>query len=412
MDPFIVGIRFQKSGKVYHFDASDSPDILVGDFAVVETSRGRQLGQVVQIVENPSPPLEGVWKPIHHRATPRDLVLRQLWQKKELEAMINCRAKLAELKIPGVKVVAAEFSFDGSRLSFLYSTESESKVDLRKLQSAMQRLYIRSRVEMRQVGPRDVAKLLGGMGACGIDNRCCSMFLTEFSPISIKMAKEQGISLTPTEITGMCGRLRCCLIYEYEQYVEARKNLPKRNKRVGTPSGEGRVLDVYPLKQTVLVELDNGVRVEVAHAETQPWEELEALRKKAQEPCGFNEGGVCTCGKHAPAAPAELREEEELQPPETFQTKALDNEVYLARAAGQAGAGQAGPSQPGTGQPSLGQPGHHKLRKVKRKKAGRSPWTGDSETRGSQSRPAHPGSRPPGAPPKKKPPEPGKPPKV
>jgi cell fate regulator YaaT (PSP1 superfamily) len=168
-------------------------------------------------------------------------VLRQLWQKKELEAMINCRAKLAEIKIPGVKVVAAEFSFDGSRLSFLYSTESESKVDLRKLQSAMQRLYVRSRVEMRQVGPRDVAKLLGGMGACGIDNRCCTMFLTEFSPISIKMAKEQGISLTPNEITGMCGRLRCCLIYEYEQYVEARKVLPKRNKRVVTPSGEGKV---------------------------------------------------------------------------------------------------------------------------------------------------------------------------
>jgi cell fate regulator YaaT (PSP1 superfamily) len=407
MDPFIVGIRFQKTGKVYHFDASDSPDILVGDFAVVETSRGRQLGQVVQVVENPAPPPEGAWKPIHHRATPRDLVLRQLWQKKELEAMINCRAKLAEIKIPGVKIVAAEFSFDGSRLSFLYSTESESKVDLRKLQSAMQRLYIRSRVEMRQIGPRDVAKLLGGMGACGIDNRCCSMFLTEFSPISIKMAKEQGISLTPTEITGMCGRLRCCLIYEYEQYVEARKNLPKRNKRVGTPSGEGKVLDVYPLKQTVLVELDNGMRVEVAHADTQPWEELEALRKKAQEPCGFNEGGACTCGKHTPAAQAGPQEDEELLKPEIFQTKAQDKAVYPAQAAGQAGASQAGPNQPGPGQPV-----HHKPRKVKRKKSGRTPWTGEAEPRGSQPKPAHTGHRPPGAPSKKKPPEPGKPPKA
>src|SRR5512139_2882919 len=140
MDPFIVGIRFQKSGKVYHFDASESPDILVGDFAVVETSRGRQLGEVVQIVDNPSPPPEGPWKQIHHRATPRDLVLRQLWQKKELEAMINCRAKLAEVKIPGVKIVGAEFTFDGSRLSFLYSTEAEGKIDLRDLRNAMQRI--------------------------------------------------------------------------------------------------------------------------------------------------------------------------------------------------------------------------------------------------------------------------------
>ncbi len=115
----------------------------------------------------------------------------------------------------------------------------------------MQRIYPRSQVEMRQIGPRDVAKLLGGMGACGIENRCCSMFLTEFSPISIKMAKEQGISLTPTEITGMCGRLRCCLIYEYEQYVEARKNLPKRNKRVVTPRAKARCGMSTRSKQTV-----------------------------------------------------------------------------------------------------------------------------------------------------------------
>jgi cell fate regulator YaaT (PSP1 superfamily) len=284
MDPFIVGIRFQKVGKVYHFDAANCRDIQVGDFAIVETSRGRQLGEIIQIVENPAPPPEGTWKPIYRKATPRDLVLRQIWQKKELEAMITCRAKLAEVGIPGVKIVAAEFTFDGARLSLLYSTESEGKVDLRKLNNAMQRLYPRSRVEMRQVGPRDVAKSLGGMGACGLDNRCCSMFLTEFSPISIKMAKEQGISLTPSEITGMCGRLRCCLVYEYEQYAEARKDLPKRGKRVHTASGDGKVDDVNPLMQTVIVYLESGTRVEVPFAEIQPLDELEALQKKASEP--------------------------------------------------------------------------------------------------------------------------------
>jgi cell fate regulator YaaT (PSP1 superfamily) len=297
MEPFIVGIRFQKVGKIYHFDACEVPDIQVGDFAVVETSRGRQLGEIVQVVEEPTPPPEGTWKPIHHRATPRDLVLRQIWQKKEIEAMINCRAKAAELGIEGVKIVAAEFTFDGARLSFLYSTEAEGKIDLRNLRNAMQRTYPRSRVEMRQIGPRDVAKILGGMGACGLENRCCSMFLTEFSPISIKMAKEQGISLTPTEITGMCGRLRCCLIYEYQQYVAARKALPKRGKRVGTPEGEGKVIDQYPLKQTVLVELSNENRQEFELDQIQPLEELEALRKKSQEPCDRHENGECNCGK-------------------------------------------------------------------------------------------------------------------
>lgn len=297
MEPFIVGIRFQKVGKIYHFDAREVPDIQVGDFAVVETSRGRQLGEIVQVVEEPIPPPEGTWKPIHHLATPRDLVLRQIWQKKEIEAMINCRAKAADLGIEGVKIVAAEFTFDGARLSFLYSTDAEGKIDLRNLRNAMQRTYPRSRVEMRQIGPRDVAKILGGMGACGLENRCCSMFLTEFSPISIKMAKEQGISLTPTEITGMCGRLRCCLIYEFEQYVAARKALPKRGKRVGTPDGEGKVIDQYPLQQTVLVELTDGKRQQFELDQIQPLEELEALRKKSQEPCDRHENGECNCGK-------------------------------------------------------------------------------------------------------------------
>jgi cell fate regulator YaaT (PSP1 superfamily) len=293
MEPYIVGIRFQRVGKIYHFNASNSPDLQVGDFAVVETARGRQLGEVIQVIPNPPPPPEGTWKSIHHKATPRDLVLRQIWQKKELEALSNCRQKSAELKIPGVKILAAEFSFDGSRLSFLYSAEGEDKVELRDLRNAMQKLYTRAKVEMRQIGPRDAAKILGGLGACGLVNRCCSMFLTEFSPISIKMAKEQGISLTPTEITGMCGRLRCCLVYEYEQYVEARKDLPKRGKRVATPAGEGKVMDVYPLKRTVMVELTTGVLKEFSLEEVQPWEELQALQQKAQEPCEKDEKGEC-----------------------------------------------------------------------------------------------------------------------
>jgi len=146
-----------------------------------------------------------------------------------------------------------------------------------------------------------VAKFLGGMGACGNETRCCSQFLTDFSPISIKMAKEQGISLTPTEITGMCGRLRCCLIYEYEQYVEARKHLPKRNKRVITPKGEGKVIDVLPMSNKVMVLIDNeeGKRIWATfdHEEIQSWDEVEALRRKSQAPCDRHESGECPGGK-------------------------------------------------------------------------------------------------------------------
>jgi cell fate regulator YaaT (PSP1 superfamily) len=190
-----------------------------------------------------------------------------------------------ELRLTDVKIVSAEFSLDGSRLLFVYSSEEGEKTDLKSIKRTMQRTYQQSHVEMHLVGPRDVAKALGGMGACGLECRCCSAFLTEFSPISIKMAKEQGISLTPTEITGMCGRLRCCLVYEYEQYVEARKLLPKRGKMVITPRGNGKVLDVAPLKGAVLVELEQGGQHEFMQQDLQPLEELEALKKKADNSC-------------------------------------------------------------------------------------------------------------------------------
>ncbi|MEW6094097.1 MAG: regulatory iron-sulfur-containing complex subunit RicT [Chloroflexota bacterium] len=293
MNPLIVGIRFAQIGKSYHFDASSLPQIKSGDHVIVETSRGRQLGEVIQIVKDPVASPEG-WKPIERLATPRDLVLRRMWAQKELEAMIACRERAAQLKLSGVKIVTAEFSFDGTRLLLMYSTETEDKADLKSLRHDMQKQYPQSQVEMRQIGPRDVAKLLGGMGACGLETRCCSKFLTEFSPISIKMAKEQGISLTPQEITGMCGRLRCCLVYEYEQYAAARKELPKRNKRVVTPMGEGKVLDVNPLRMTVRVELPDVGGREFHRDQVEPWDELEALRRKSEQPCGDCNGNCET----------------------------------------------------------------------------------------------------------------------
>jgi cell fate regulator YaaT (PSP1 superfamily) len=222
--------------------------------------------------------------------------LRQVWQKKELEALIECRAKASEIGIKGVKFVAAEYAFDGTRLSFMYSTKVDGKVDIRRLRNAIKRTYPHTRIGFRQIGPRDTARLIGGMGACGLEKRCCSMFLKEFGPISIKMAKAQAVSLSPTEITGMCGRLRCCLVYEYQQYLDARKKLPRRKTKVDTPLGAGIVIDIYPLKETVVVALESGTRQEFPHQDIHPWEELKALQKKTREPCSNHKGGSGECG--------------------------------------------------------------------------------------------------------------------
>lgn len=298
----IIGVRFNPIGKIYHFDSTSLPDLKPGEHVIVDTSRGRHLGEVIQVLQEPPPRPEGGWKSIERRATPRDLLLQQSWRNKQTEAMINCRARASEIGLlDTIKIVAAEYNYDGSRLAFLFSTDQEEKVDLKSLRKDMSEKYPNTHIEMRQIGPRDVAKLIGGMGACGIETRCCSKFLTEFSPISIKMAKEQGISLTPEEITGMCGRLRCCLIYEYEQYVEARKQLPRRNKKVVTPKGEGKVIDILPMSNQVVVLIEDAEgkrsRETFTKDDIQPWDELEALRRKSEAPCDRHDNGGCTCGK-------------------------------------------------------------------------------------------------------------------
>jgi cell fate regulator YaaT (PSP1 superfamily) len=288
----VAGIRFHRVGKLYHFDYREFPDLKVGDFVIVETTRGRQMGEVIAFS-----PMQGDGrdhKPILRRATPRDLVLKQTWEDKQDDALLYCQKRAGELGgLDGVKFIAAVYNYDGSLLTFLYS--AEDKVNVGKLWQDLSRQFNESQVELRQIGPRDVAKLLGGFGACGIE-RCCSTFLTDFSPISIKMAKAQGISLNPSEITGMCGRLRCCLVYEYEQYVEARAKLPKRNKRVGTPFGEGKVIDVHPLLDAVTVYVEESYHI-IKREELIPLDEYEALAKKSAQPCDkHNSEDGCDCG--------------------------------------------------------------------------------------------------------------------
>lgn len=291
----VIGVQFQKLGKIYHFKLGKHRDVNIEDYVVVETRRGRQLGRVKNYVAQQDANRRNM-RTIKRPANPRDLVMQQIWQGKELDALITCRERAHKMNIRDVKFVKAEYSFDGSWLTILYTTEEKGdalRSQIGKLKGSLGKM-LKARVEMQLIGPRDVAKILGGYGACG-GPRCCSTFLTEFSPVSIRMAKEQGVSLTPSEITGMCGRLRCCLVFEYEQYVEAKKRLPRVKKKVGTPHGEGIVLDVRVLRDTVMVRVADEVH-EVAREDIEPLEQLAALKTKAAAGCSKHEGGGCDCG--------------------------------------------------------------------------------------------------------------------
>ncbi|MEM7802585.1 MAG: regulatory iron-sulfur-containing complex subunit RicT [Chloroflexota bacterium] len=288
----VIGVRFQKLGKLYHYSLGSVDEVTPGDHVVVHTRRGRKLGQVINYIRP-----EDVFRPksirkIERKANPRDLIMRQVWQDKELNALITCREQAYKLRVKDVKFIKAEYNFEGTWLTILYSTENKG-TDLSHVAKKLSNI-LRIQVDMQLIGPRDVAKIIGGYGACG-GPRCCSTFITEFSPVSIKMAKAQGISLSPTEITGVCGRLRCCLVFEYEQYVEARKKLPKKGKKVGTTQGEGVVVDVRPLKESILVRVNDEVS-EFTLDQLEPLEELRALEQKAKAGCSKHEGGGCDCG--------------------------------------------------------------------------------------------------------------------
>jgi cell fate regulator YaaT (PSP1 superfamily) len=228
---------------------------------VVRTSRGLQLAKTSQVdLEGEELDLNS-FKPVERPATPKDLVQRKALAIKEEEVKERIRQHLNENGLSAVKVVSVEYSLDAQRLFVALNSESSVNYNIKQLHQDVQKMVKDVKLELRQIGPRDTAKLIAGMGACGMEKRCCAKFLTEFSSISIRMAKTQDISLTPSEITGMCGRLRCCLMYEHEQYVEAIKTLPKRKRRVVTPMGEGKVIQILPMRQAVIVDIpDIGPR--------------------------------------------------------------------------------------------------------------------------------------------------------
>jgi cell fate regulator YaaT (PSP1 superfamily) len=285
-----IGVRFQEVGKIYHFNNSVAPGLNTGDFVVVDTSRGLEMGWVATIVDPVRGSGRSNLKPILRKATTQDLLLRERYRQLEKDSLKQARMLAVEHSLR-IKLARGEYSFDGARLTFYYGAERE--VDLSRLQRELAR-RMDTRVEFRQVGPRDVAKMMGGSGACGLEVRCCSAFLTEFQPISIRMAKAQDLPLIPTEIAGMCGRLRCCLAYEYEFYKDARKGMPKLGKWIVGAEVSGKVVDRNIPKQTITLQTESGTRVEVEIQNLWVGQSGEAPEQGGS--CGTD--GNCTSCKH------------------------------------------------------------------------------------------------------------------
>ena len=258
----IVGVRFRRAGKVYYFESAGF-EIKIGDHVIVETVQGHEIGRVViaprQVLEHEvNEPL----KPVTRMATPEDVKHAEEMDKKAEEALIECGKLINELQLP-MKLLTAEYNLDGSRLTFMFS--AEERVDFREMLKRLTKQF-HVRIELRQVGARDEAKLVGGFGRCG-RMLCCASFMDEFQPVTIKMAKEQDLPLNPMKISGACGRLMCCLSYEGEQYRAMKAKMPKVGQRVSTRLGEATVVGNNPLKETVMVELDTEAQVELPLAE-------------------------------------------------------------------------------------------------------------------------------------------------
>jgi cell fate regulator YaaT (PSP1 superfamily) len=248
--PVVVGIRFKDSGKIYYFDPQEL-ELTPGEQVIVETVRGLELARVAyERRDVPEGEIVGELKPVVRRAEATDLERLRLLQARHDEVLARCGEKVREHGLP-MNLVKAEYSFDGSRLTFYFT--AEKRVDFRMLVRDLARTF-KSRIELRQIGPRDEAKLLGGIGPCG-RVLCCASFLPDYARVSIKMAKDQDLPLNPTKISGVCGRLLCCLSYEHEQYVALRAELPRKGTWVQTPDGPGEVVAQHVLKQQLIVQL-------------------------------------------------------------------------------------------------------------------------------------------------------------
>ncbi len=250
----VIQVQLRSVGEIEHF-LTNGMKFDSGDQVIVEADRGLDSGEVVVANENVSD-LSGIGKPLRkviRKANPWDLEQIGKNKKKSKELMNICVKKIEEHKLP-MKLVAAEYSFDRSKIIFYFT--SENRVDFRNLVKDLASIF-RVRIELRQIGVRDEARMLGGHGPCG-RGLCCMSFLKEFNPVTIKMAKVQNLPLSHSKISGVCGRLMCCLGYEYKNYKTCMKGMPKYGKEIKTSSGKGRVIGVNPLKRQVTVDFGDG----------------------------------------------------------------------------------------------------------------------------------------------------------
>ena len=292
----IISVRFKSGGKQYYFNPNGE-QFQPGEGVIVETARGVEFGECTQgNTSIDEVELTAPLRPVLRRATPEDERTRAKNQEKERRAFEICQEKIAQHGLE-MKLVEAEYSFEGNKVLFFFT--AEGRVDFRALVKDLASA-IHARIELRQIGVRDEAKMLGGLGICGRPF-CCAQFLDEFQPVSIKMAKTQNLSLNPTKISGTCGRLMCCLKYEQDAYEDLVKHSPKQDSFVETPDGVGTVSSVNLLRQTVQVRLDNAPETPKCYHNCElcvvrsgkgkrpegyvepPQEELEKLRKPVEK---------------------------------------------------------------------------------------------------------------------------------
>lgn len=246
----VVGVRFKKAGKIYYFDPDDI-DVPFNEFVVVETARGLEFGHVVigpkQIKEEE---IVSPLKKVLRIALDEDFEIHKENTRKAKEAISICQAKVIEHGLK-MKLVDVEYTFDNNKVIFYFT--ADGRIDFRELVKDLATIF-KTRIELRQIGVRDEAKMIGGIGPCG-KMVCCAQFLGEFDPVSIKMAKEQSLSLNPTKISGLCGRLMCCLKYEHSNYEEILSRMPQVGAIVVTPAGKGTIIDSYTLLERVKVKV-------------------------------------------------------------------------------------------------------------------------------------------------------------
>jgi cell fate regulator YaaT (PSP1 superfamily) len=288
----IVGIRFRPAGRIYYFDPQGQ-SFNTGQYVIVETVRGVEAGRVViaskKIAESE---LTDPLKPVLRLATEDELRMMLSFKSKEKEALVRCAERVVQHNLP-MKLVESEYTFDGSRLTFYFT--ADERVDFRGLVRDLAATF-RTRIELRQIGARDQAKLQGGIGPCG-KTLCCSSWITDFGIVSIKMAKEQGLPLNPSKISGVCGRLMCCLSYENENYIQAKQQMPQLGAMLSTPSGPGKVVAINVPKNSVEVMLESGATIQV------PVNTMEEKKNGCGGCTGCsvnsssNSGGSCSCGK-------------------------------------------------------------------------------------------------------------------